>query len=57
MKKKHGFATWDKAKVVEAARKGGLSVPSEKRLFKDKDKARAAGLKGAKTRWGDKDAK
>jgi len=42
-----GFAAMDPAKRLEIARKGGASVPSEKRSFaKNRDLAASAGRKG-----------
>ena len=44
---KRGFASMDPERQREIARKGGASVPSEKRSFaKDRDLAANAGRKG-----------
>lgn len=46
-KSKRGFASMDPEKRREIARKGGSSVPAEKRAFsKDKSLAAVAGKKG-----------
>ena len=46
-KSKRGFASMDEAKQREIARKGGASVPNEKRSFsKDHKLASEAGRKG-----------
>ena len=46
-----GFACMTREVRLEIARKGGASVPSEKRSFaKNRDLAVAAGRKGGKTR-------
>lgn len=46
-KSKRGFASMDPARQREIARKGGASVPAERRSFsKDRDLASAAGRKG-----------
>jgi uncharacterized protein len=48
-KSKRGFAAMDPEKQREIARKGGKSVPDEKRAFsKSADLASAAGRKGGK---------
>jgi len=48
-----GFAAMSPAKRKEIARKGGASVPAEKRSFsKDKDLAAAAGRKGGEASRG-----
>lgn len=48
-KKPRGFATMDKARVREIAKKGGLSCPPEKRSFStNKELAVEAGRKGGK---------
>ncbi|BGE84744.1 MULTISPECIES: general stress protein [Methylosinus] len=47
---KRGFAAMDEAKQREIARKGGESVPAEKRSFsKDHDLAAQAGRKGGQS--------
>jgi uncharacterized protein len=47
MKSPRGFATMTPEKRREIARKGGSSVPSDKRSFaQDRDLAAAAGRKG-----------
>lgn len=47
---KRGFASMDAAKQREIARKGGESVPAEKRSFsKDHDLAAEAGRKGGQS--------
>jgi general stress protein YciG len=44
---RRGFAAMEKEKRVAIARKGGASVPSEKRSFaQDRDLAASAGRKG-----------
>ncbi len=49
-KARRGFAAMSKAKRREIARKGGASVPSEKRSFtKDRDLAASAGRKGGES--------
>ena len=48
-----GFASMDEDKQREIARKGGQSVPNEKRSFsKDHELASKAGRKGAKASGG-----
>jgi len=48
-KSKRGFASMDPEKRREIARKGGLSVPDEKRIFsKNPDLAARAGRTGGK---------
>lgn len=48
-KQRRGFAAMDPDRRREIARKGGASVPSEKRSFaKDRDLAAGAGAKGGK---------
>ena len=48
-----GFAAMDKARQREIARKGGASVPDEKRSFsQDRDLAAAAGRKGGEASHG-----
>ncbi|HRH19230.1 MAG TPA: general stress protein [Brevundimonas sp.] len=47
---RRGFASMDPARQREIARKGGGSVPSEKRSFsQDRDLAAAAGRKGGES--------
>lgn len=48
-----GFAAMDEAKQREIARKGGASVPDEKRSFsQDRNLASAAGRKGGEASHG-----
>jgi general stress protein YciG len=48
-----GFAAMDKARQLEIARKGGASVPHEKRSFsQDRDLAANAGRKGGEASHG-----
>ena len=48
-----GFAAMDKTRQREIARKGGASVPDEKRSFsQDRDLAAAAGRKGGEASHG-----
>lgn len=48
-----GFAAMDKDRQREIARKGGASVPDEKRSFsQDRDLAAAAGRKGGEASHG-----
>jgi general stress protein YciG len=50
VKGKHGFASMDPEKQREIARKGGRSVPTEKRSFsQDVDLAAQAGRKGGQS--------
>ncbi|MDR3461793.1 MAG: KGG domain-containing protein [Beijerinckiaceae bacterium] len=50
---KRGFASMDAAKRTEIARKGGRSVPSDKRSFsQNHDLASAAGRKGGHSSHG-----
>jgi general stress protein YciG len=50
VKKKRGFASMDPEKQRAIARKGGLSVPSEKRSFsQNADLAASAGRKGGQS--------
>lgn len=50
---KRGFAAMDPARQREIARKGGASVPDEKRSFsQDRDLAAAAGRKGGEASHG-----
>ena len=50
---RRGFASMDPARQREIARKGGASVPSEKRSFsQDRDLAAAAGRKGGESSHG-----
>lgn len=50
-KSRRGFAAMSPDRRREIARKGGASVPSEKRSFaKDRDLAASAGYKGGKAR-------
>lgn len=52
-KSKRGFAAMDKERQREIARKGGASVPDEKRSFsQDRDLAAAAGRKGGEASHG-----
>jgi len=52
-KSKRGFAAMDKDRQREIARKGGASVPDEKRSFsQDRDLAAAAGRKGGEASHG-----
>jgi len=52
-KAKRGFAAMDKDRQREIARKGGASVPDEKRSFsQDRDLAAAAGRKGGEASHG-----
>lgn len=52
-KAKRGFAAMDKERQREIARKGGASVPDEKRSFsQDRDLAAAAGRKGGEASHG-----
>jgi general stress protein YciG len=48
-KSKRGFASMDPEKQREIARKGGKSVPAEKRAFSDPKIAAAAGRKGGQS--------
>ncbi len=54
-----GFAAMNPARRLEIARKGGASVPADKRSFaKDRDLAAAAGSKGGRaSRGGGRPAK
>lgn len=53
VKAKRGFAAMDKERQREIARKGGASVPDEKRSFsQDRDLAAAAGRKGGEASHG-----
>lgn len=53
VKSKRGFAAMDKERQREIARKGGASVPDEKRSFsQDRDLAAAAGRKGGEASHG-----
>jgi len=53
VKSKRGFAAMDKDRQREIARKGGASVPDEKRSFsQDRDLAAAAGRKGGEASHG-----
>ena len=45
-KSKRGFAAMDPEKQREIARKGGKSVPADKRIFSNPEIASAAGKKG-----------
>ena len=48
-----GFAAMDKTRQLEIARKGGASVPHEKRSFsQDRDLAANAGRKGGEASHG-----
>lgn len=50
---KRGFASMDPERQREIARKGGASVPSEKRSFsQDRNLAAAAGRKGGESSHG-----
>lgn len=50
---KRGFASMDPARQREIARKGGASVPSEKRSFsQDRSLAAKAGRKGGESSHG-----
>lgn len=50
---RRGFAAMDPARQREIARKGGASVPDEKRSFsQDRDLAAAAGRKGGEASHG-----
>lgn len=50
---KRGFASMDPARQREIARKGGASVPSEKRSFsQDRSLAASAGRKGGESSHG-----
>ncbi|MDR3507752.1 MAG: general stress protein [Caulobacteraceae bacterium] len=50
---RRGFAAMDKTRQREIARKGGASVPDEKRSFsQDRDLAAAAGRKGGEASHG-----
>ena len=50
---KRGLASMDPERQREIARKGGASVPSEKRSFaKDRDLAASAGRKGGESSRG-----
>jgi general stress protein YciG len=50
---KRGFAAMDPERQREIARKGGASVPDEKRSFsQDRDLAAAAGRKGGEASHG-----
>ena len=50
---KRGFASMDPTRQREIARKGGASVPSEKRSFsQDRSLAAAAGRKGGESSHG-----
>lgn len=50
---KRGFAAMDPTRQREIARKGGASVPDEKRSFsQDRDLAAAAGRKGGEASHG-----
>ena len=50
---KRGFASMDPERQREIARKGGASVPGEKRSFaKDRDLAASAGRKGGESSRG-----
>ena len=50
---RRGFAAMDKERQREIARKGGASVPDEKRSFsQDRDLAAAAGRKGGEASHG-----
>ena len=52
-KSNRGFASMDRAKQREIARKGGESVPNEKRSFsQDRQLAAAAGRKGGEASQG-----
>ena len=50
---RRGFAAMDRERQREIARKGGASVPDEKRSFsQDRDLAAAAGRKGGEASHG-----
>ena len=50
---RRGFAAMDKTRQREIARKGGASVPDEKRSFsQDRDLAASAGRKGGEASHG-----
>jgi general stress protein YciG len=50
---RRGFAAMDKERQREIARKGGASVPDEKRSFsQDRDLAASAGRKGGEASHG-----
>ena len=50
---RRGFAAMDKERQREIARKGGASVPDDKRSFsQDRDLAAAAGRKGGEASHG-----
>lgn len=52
-KSNRGFASMDRAKQREIARKGGESVPNEKRSFsQDRELAASAGRKGGEASQG-----
>lgn len=52
-KSSRGFASMDRAKQREIARKGGESVPNEKRSFsQDRELAASAGRKGGEASQG-----
>lgn len=52
-KARRGFAAMSKDRRVEIARKGGASVPDDKRSFsQDRDLAAAAGRKGGEASHG-----
>ena len=52
-KSNRGFASMDRAKQREIARKGGESVPNEKRSFsQNRELAAAAGRKGGEASQG-----
>ena len=55
-KSNRGFASMDRAKQREIARKGGESVPGEKRSFsQNRELASAAGRKGGEALHGGRD--
>ena len=55
---KRGFASMDPERQREIARKGGASVPSEKRSFsQDRSLAAQAGRKGGEASHGARNAK
>jgi len=57
-KKLRGFAAMSPEKRLEAARKGGASVPNEQRPFsRDPELASSAGFKGGKASWTIREAK
>ncbi len=57
-KSNRGFASMDAAKQREIARKGGESVPDEKRSFsQNRDLASAAGRKGGEASHSNRDKK